>query len=103
MGDAYQSHSHQHQLPQPYSNMPSRSTGPAFPLDPDQDLGLPKRRDPDALPPRNIVESLMGLIYKLFASLGTDGVLFGIKAGLLSVVLSLPSLIKSSAGFAYGE
>lgn len=83
--------------------MPSKCTGPAFPLDSDQDLGLPKRRDPDALPPRNLAESLMGLSYKLFAALGTDGVLFGIKAGLLSVALSLPSLFKSSAGFAYGE
>lgn len=44
----------------------------------------------------------MALLYQFFMGLWSDAVLFAIKAGLLTVALSLPSLIKSSAGFAYG-
>jgi len=84
-------------------DLPSRMTGPAFPSHEHEDLGIPKRRDPDALPPRNVIESLLNLFYKFFLSLGSGNVVFAVKAGLLTVALSLPSFIKSSAEFAYGK
>ncbi|KAF8896796.1 hypothetical protein CPB84DRAFT_1682022 [Gymnopilus junonius] len=78
---------------------PSKITGPAFPVE--EDLGLPQRRDPEHLPPRNVLESVAGIAYLALISLGTGNVLFAIKGGLLSVALALPGLLKSSAQFAY--
>ncbi|KDR73373.1 hypothetical protein GALMADRAFT_251995 [Galerina marginata CBS 339.88] len=83
------------------THMPSSTTGPAFRLDPEADLGIPKRRNPDALPPQNMMESVMRFIHEIFANLGSIHVLFGIKTGLLTVALSLPSLFKTSTEFAY--
>ncbi|KAJ3517352.1 hypothetical protein NLJ89_g569 [Agrocybe chaxingu] len=65
------------------------------------DLGLPKKRDPDALPPRNTLEWLLTLVYKFIVALGSGNTIFAIKAGLFTVILCLPTLLKSSAGFAY--
>ncbi|KAF8911493.1 hypothetical protein CPB84DRAFT_1671782 [Gymnopilus junonius] len=65
------------------------------------DLGLPQRRDPDHLPPRNLFEAVMVNIHKAFLSLGSGNVLFALKGGLLSVTLALPSLLRHSAKFAY--
>ncbi|KAF5319812.1 hypothetical protein D9611_012858 [Ephemerocybe angulata] len=65
------------------------------------DLGLPKRRDPDALPPRNVFEVLMNAAYRAGESMTHGNSLFAIKAGLVAAALCLPFLIKGSAGFAY--
>ncbi|KAJ7272064.1 hypothetical protein B0H12DRAFT_1299013 [Mycena haematopus] len=65
------------------------------------DLGIARRRDPDALPPRNGFEWAMSLLYRGFAELGRGNTLFAIKAATLTVILCLPSLLKSSATFAY--
>ena len=48
------------------------------------DLGMPRRRDPDALPPRNSVESFMNLLYHGLSSLGRGNVLFALKAATLT-------------------
>ncbi|KAF4612524.1 hypothetical protein D9613_012759 [Agrocybe pediades] len=86
-------------------DLPSRVTGPAFPSshleDDAEDLGIPKRRDPDALPPRNVLEVILNWAYALLLSLGSGNVVFALKAGVLTVALSLPSFLKSSAQFAY--
>ncbi|KAG5644457.1 hypothetical protein DXG03_008356 [Asterophora parasitica] len=66
-----------------------------------EDLGMPQRRDPDALPPRNIFESVMGVLYYSVTGLSGGNILFAIKAGILTVLLALPSLLSSSAFFAY--
>ncbi|TFK66336.1 hypothetical protein BDN72DRAFT_880366 [Pluteus cervinus] len=66
-----------------------------------EDLGLPRRRDPDALPPRNRVEWLMSRVYYAIAGLAGGNVLFALKAGVLTVLLCLPSFLASSAAFAY--
>ncbi|KAF5346488.1 hypothetical protein D9756_010113 [Leucocoprinus leucothites] len=66
-----------------------------------EDLGMPRQRDPDALPPRNAFEWVMTVLYHAAASLAHGNVLFAIKAGLFTVLLCLPSFIKSSASFAY--
>ena len=84
------------------SNIPSKITGPAFEVETD-DLGLPQRRDPDHLPPRNALESVGSFIYVALLSLGTGNVLFAIKGGVLTVLLAMPSLFKHSARIAYGQ
>lgn len=48
------------------------------------DLGLPHRRDPDALPPRNTMEWIMMLIHSFIMGLGGGNALFAIKAGVLT-------------------
>ncbi|KAF9483730.1 hypothetical protein BDN70DRAFT_956980 [Pholiota conissans] len=65
------------------------------------DLGLPRRRDPDALPPRNLFESAMALVHRFVVGLGGGNAIFSLKAGALTVILCLPSFIQSSASFAY--
>jgi len=89
---------------------PKRDTSPSPPtvdieapnLVPETHLGLPAPRDPDSLPPRNLFESFFEFLHAVIAALVTDNAIFAFKAGLLTVVLCLPSLIKSSAWFAYG-
>ncbi|PFH45992.1 hypothetical protein AMATHDRAFT_70774 [Amanita thiersii Skay4041] len=68
-----------------------------------EDLILPARRDPDALPPRNVLEWAMSLLYFGVASLAGGNVLFACKAGVLAVVLCLPSFFKSTAEVAYAN
>ncbi|KAJ7685439.1 hypothetical protein DFH06DRAFT_968491 [Mycena polygramma] len=65
------------------------------------DLGTVRRRDPDALPPRNRFEWTMSFLYRAFMQLGRGNTLFAIKAATLTVIMCLPSLLKSSATFAY--
>ena len=54
---------------------------------PDTDLGMTQRRDPDALPPSNLFESLMYWLHQAFAALGSGNFVFAIKAGLLTGIL----------------
>ncbi|KAF9237247.1 hypothetical protein BU15DRAFT_88826 [Melanogaster broomeanus] len=65
------------------------------------DLGQAVRRDPDALPPRNALESVMNWLYQTITGIGGGNALFALKAGALTIILSLPSFISSSAEFAY--
>ncbi|KAG0699492.1 hypothetical protein DFH29DRAFT_983489 [Suillus ampliporus] len=65
------------------------------------DLGKAVRRDPDALPPKNALEMAMNWIYRAAIGIGGGNVLFALKAGVLTVILSIPSFLKSSAEFAY--
>lgn len=53
------------------------------------DLGLPRPRDPDALPPRNRTEWVMGHIYRFITGFGGGNVLYAFKAGLLTGLSSL--------------
>lgn len=48
------------------------------------DLGQAVRRDPDALPPRNALESVMNWMYRAALGIGGGNALFAIKAGLLT-------------------
>jgi hypothetical protein len=48
------------------------------------DLGMARRRDPDALPPRNRFEWVMGLVYRGFAELGKGNTLYALKAATLT-------------------
>ncbi|KAN0123038.1 Protein of unknown function (DUF2422) domain containing protein [Russula decolorans] len=67
------------------------------------DLGVAQRRDPDALPPGNTFEAIMNLLYRAFQAMSHGNQLFAIKAGILTTLLSIPSFVKPSASFAYGE
>jgi hypothetical protein len=49
-----------------------------------EELGMPRRRDPDALPPRNTFESFMMLLYDGLSSLGRGNFLFALKAATLT-------------------
>ncbi|EKM60249.1 uncharacterized protein PHACADRAFT_246113 [Phanerochaete carnosa HHB-10118-sp] len=71
--------------------------------EPDMDLGMTGRRDPDALPPSNTFETVMYGLHRLVVGFGNGNAVFAIKAGLLTVLLSLPYRIKGSAHFAYRE
>lgn len=48
------------------------------------DLGMPQRRDPDALPPRNKFEWILNKLYLAVAGLGGGNSLFAVKAGLFT-------------------
>ena len=47
-------------------------------------LGIPRRRDPDALPPRNAFESCMNLLHYAISSVRRGNFLFAFKAALLT-------------------
>jgi hypothetical protein len=48
------------------------------------DLGIPHRRDPDAMPPHNIFEWLMHHLHHCIISLMGGNALFAFKAGILT-------------------
>lgn len=50
----------------------------------EDDLGQVRHRDPDALPPKNILEWCMYHLYLGLTGLGRGNVLFAIKAGIFS-------------------
>ncbi|KAG2045718.1 hypothetical protein BDR06DRAFT_1015376 [Suillus hirtellus] len=63
----------------------------------------PMKRDPDALPPRNALERVMNWIYRAVISIGGRNMLFALKAATLTVILAIPSFLKTSAEFAYAN
>ncbi|KAF8123857.1 hypothetical protein EV363DRAFT_1587054 [Boletus edulis] len=65
------------------------------------DLGQAVRRDPDALPPRNVLEKTVNWAYYTAKGIGGGNALYALKAGVLTILLSLPSFFQSSAEFAY--
>lgn len=67
----------------------------------DYDLGTARRRDPDALPPRNHFEWAMSMLHRGFGQLGRGNTLFALKAATLTLIMCIPSFLKSSATFAY--
>ena len=51
---------------------------------PKEQLGKPGNRNPDALPPSNLVETIGSWIHQAGAGLGRGNAVFGIKAGIFS-------------------
>jgi len=49
-----------------------------------EDLGHARRRDPDALPPRNAFEWVMNALYRGCTELAQGNTLYAIKAGVLT-------------------
>jgi hypothetical protein len=47
-------------------------------------LQAPRGRDPDAMPPSNAFESVMGWLYDVTQVFGKGNVLFALKAGVLT-------------------
>ncbi|KAH8111150.1 hypothetical protein DFH11DRAFT_644694 [Phellopilus nigrolimitatus] len=64
-------------------------------------LGQAERRDPDALPPGNITEAIGNVLYHSVVALGRGNAIFGLKCGILSVLLGLPNFLPTSTRFAY--
>lgn len=48
------------------------------------DLGIPRVRDPDALPPRNWAEWVMARGHNFITGLGGGNLMFAIKGGILT-------------------
>ncbi|KAH8827139.1 hypothetical protein DL96DRAFT_1669804 [Flagelloscypha sp. PMI_526] len=69
----------------------------------DDFMPMTGRRDPDALPPRNVLEWGLSKGYQLVRGLAHGNALFAMKAAILTLIMCLPSLIKSSAVFAYNN
>ncbi|EJD51076.1 hypothetical protein AURDEDRAFT_182332 [Auricularia subglabra TFB-10046 SS5] len=65
------------------------------------DLGEAHPRNPDAVPPSNIFQLLVSEIADGLEALWKGNALFAIKTAVLTVLLSLPAFMKSSAHFAY--
>ncbi|KAH8105763.1 hypothetical protein DFH11DRAFT_1278514 [Phellopilus nigrolimitatus] len=72
-------------------------------IDPEtqESLGQTERRDPDALPPGNAFEAIGNVLYHSISALGRGNAIFGFKAGVLSILMSLPNFLPSSTRFAY--
>ncbi|KAF9028574.1 hypothetical protein BDZ89DRAFT_1066048 [Hymenopellis radicata] len=72
-------------------------------LDPSvmDDLGMANKRDPDALPPHNVFEWVMNQLYMFFRGCGGGNALYAVKAGILTVIMFIPSFLTTSAEFAY--
>jgi len=66
-----------------------------------EDLGHARTRDPDALPPKNVFEWVMNALYRGCSELAQGNSLYAIKAGVLTIVLSIPGFTPSSAKFAW--
>lgn len=49
-----------------------------------EDLGHAKRRDPDAMPPKNAFEWIMNALYRACTELTQGNSLYAIKAGVLT-------------------
>ena len=47
-------------------------------------MGMPSRRDPDALPPGSFFEAVGGLAYFVLSGLGKGNAVYAIKAGVLT-------------------
>ena len=61
------------------------------------------RSDLDALPPRNGVQRFFRRISVIWGWMSSPEGLFALKAGLVSVALWVPSVVQSSAWFAYSN
>ncbi|KAI0055431.1 hypothetical protein BV25DRAFT_1833168 [Artomyces pyxidatus] len=59
------------------------------------------RRDPDSLPPTNIVQKFMTLLHKGYKWTRTPEALFIFRYVLISILLWLPAVFKASAHFYY--
>ncbi len=97
-------------------------------IDPNNQFGIDvaQRRDPDALPPSNLVEEIGSMIHLAFDALRGANIQFAIKAGIFAglislflavsyfilslthvmisiALLSLPAFLPSSANFALSK
>jgi hypothetical protein len=60
------------------------------------ELGHPRRRDPDHLPPSNLFEAICYQLRALLRRFYGGNTLFAIKAGTFSSIIYIPALIVSN-------
>ncbi|KAL5519292.1 hypothetical protein ACEPAH_975 [Sanghuangporus vaninii] len=61
------------------------------------------RRDPDSKPPTNIIQKIMNGIHNVYEWTKTPEAMFGFKYAILTVLLWLPAVLRSSANLYYVE
>ncbi|KAL5494924.1 hypothetical protein ACEPAI_386 [Sanghuangporus weigelae] len=61
------------------------------------------RRDPDSKPPTNIIQKIMNGIHNVYEWSKTPEAMFGFKYAILTVLLWLPAVLRSSANLYYVE
>ncbi|CAE6431790.1 unnamed protein product [Rhizoctonia solani] len=61
------------------------------------------RRDPDARPPKGIIQSLTFAIWSIWHFFRTNEAIFAIKYTVVTIALWLPQIFRSSAEFTYNE
>ncbi|KAH8103409.1 hypothetical protein BXZ70DRAFT_728472 [Cristinia sonorae] len=59
--------------------------------------------DPDSRPPTNAIQRFADVLHKIYKWTKSPEALFGIRYALLSVALWIPSVVRSTAHFAYAE
>lgn len=62
-------------------------------------LGQAIRRDPDALPPRNVLEKTINWMYHVVTGIGGGNVLFALKAGILTSETYSPLIPVGGFGY----
>ncbi|KAF8756858.1 putative ER transporter, 6TM, N-terminal [Rhizoctonia solani] len=61
------------------------------------------RRDPDARPPKGIIQNLTFAVWSIWHFFRTNEAIFAIKYTIVTIALWLPQIFKSSAEFTYNE
>ncbi|KAG8751127.1 hypothetical protein FRC11_009675, partial [Ceratobasidium sp. 423] len=61
------------------------------------------RRDPDARPPKGVIQSLTFAIWSIWHFFRSNEAIFAIKYTIVTIALWLPQVFKSSAEFTYNE
>lgn len=70
--------------------------------DPAGPLNQTAQRDPDAYPPSNTVELVGTWVFQAITAFGRGNLLFAVKGAVLTVLMSLPAFMATSAAWAYG-
>ncbi|EJD03603.1 uncharacterized protein FOMMEDRAFT_133035 [Fomitiporia mediterranea MF3/22] len=63
----------------------------------------PFKRDPDSRPPTNIIQKCMNGLHDVYKWTKSPQAMFGMKYAIVSVLLWLPAVLRSSANFYYVE
>ncbi|KAG9080501.1 hypothetical protein FRC06_006502 [Ceratobasidium sp. 370] len=69
----------------------------------DDEFSREYRKDPDARPPKSMIQYLTYAIWSVWRFMRTDEAIFAIKYTIVTIALWLPQVIKHSAEFTYNE
>ncbi|KAF8608867.1 hypothetical protein BDV93DRAFT_465925 [Ceratobasidium sp. AG-I] len=69
----------------------------------DDEFSKVYRRDPDAKPPKGLVQNLTYTVWSIWSFFRTNEAIFALKYAIVTIALWLPQVLKSSAEFTYNE